>query len=83
MGHTGTIMISRYDIYLRFMFQAAKGFGMENPVPVPLEFRAKITLLHRMFPSSLPALSRQGRKNLIFLFLDSFPHIHPRATSVF
>jgi hypothetical protein len=65
------------------MFQAAKGFGMKNPVPVTLELRAEGALLHGIFSLSFPALGRKGRKDLILLFFNSFSHVHHHATSMF
>ena len=50
---------------------------MDDPVPVPLVFRAKIIGSDRgVAPGAFGGMGCPGRKDLVFLLLQPFPYAH-------
>jgi hypothetical protein len=76
MGEAGAVMIPfRGKKDLRFEFQAAEGFAMDNTIPVPLEGGAQIAGLHGPLPpGGFGGVSRVRRKKEIFLLLKTLPN---------
>ena len=62
---------------LGFVFQPAKRFAVNNPIPIPLERRPEFTFLLQSFSSPcVRRKSRPGSQHLPFKFLCSFSYIH-------
>ena len=79
----GPVMIAlRSEKHLCFVFHPAKGFGMENPVPVSLVDGADVTLRFISVPSSgIPAVRRIRTQLLKFPFFKRFSQVQMKTTS--
>ena len=79
----GPVMISlRSEKHLCFVFHPAKGFGVENPVPVSLVDGADVTLRFISVPSSgIPAVRRIRTQLLKFPFFKRFSQVQTKTTS--
>ena len=79
----GPVMISlRSKKHLCFVFHPAKGFGVENPVPVSLVDGADVTLRFISVPSSgIPAVRRIRTQLLKFPFFKRFSQVQTKTTS--
>ena len=84
VGQPGPEMIPlRSQEHLGLVHETAKGFGMDDPVPVPLIDRTEIALVFRHPPA--PALIRfrsVGRKDLVFSLLDVLSRDHSRFSQI-
>ena len=78
MRQPGAVMISLgRKKNLRFKFQAAEGFAMNNPVPVPLKIRPDLAGGYGTFPpGALRRMGCIGSQQHIFLPLGSFTDRH-------
>ena len=79
----GPVMIAlRSKKHLCFVFHPAKGFGVENPVPVSLVDGADVTLRFISVPSSgIPAVRRIRTQLLKFPFFKRFSQVQTKTTS--
>ena len=79
----GPVMIAlRSEKHLCFIFHPAKGFGVENPVPVSLVDGADVTLRFISVPSSgIPAVRRIRTQLLKFPFFKRFSQVQTKTTS--
>ena len=65
MGHAGTVMVTfRPQKYLGLVHQAAEGFGMDDPVDIPLIAGTHILLPVLITKGTAPALVGKGRKGV-------------------
>src|SRR5699024_10837186 len=78
MGQPGAVMISLgRQKNLRLVLQPAKGFGMQNTVPVPLIYGSDVTLRLRPFPPpGFSAVSGKFAQLPVLIFLKYFPNGH-------
>ena len=78
MRQPGTVVISLgTQEHLRLMFHSAKGFRVQDPVPVPLIHSSDITLSFFSFPS--PRFCTEGcigTEKLFFSQLRFFTYCH-------
>src|SRR5215207_4425998 len=75
MGEAGPVVVcGRRDKDLGLVHQPAKAFGVENPVTVPLESGAQITLRLWRGPSRPAARRAGGREQLRLTCFQALPN---------